>query len=430
MPGGWHTALRFSPEEVAGTPSRSDGITEKVERAERFEACELARRIVRHLLSSDDKELDDTRGKVQVLACYYLQLFFMSRSLREESTTVVAVAAAFLACKVGDAPKRIRDVLRAHGGARKPGEAELGEEELKVLRDRIPKVELRLLQIIRFNFDIALPLEEIDDLSERLLVKLAQSSTFVRVCGGKHPVAEANAMKPKLLQTAQSFANDSFCGFAPLLVPPRVLAAGALVVAVRYIKREITMDELYGLLEAADGSLDRPQLERAVDEIFHVYRTKSEAQTEGAKREVQARKIGSDVANNEAQHLKTGVGQTKAAREEAPAQLAGGQSAEGHPATKLRPPVPLVAPVAAPVAKQAVNAPTSATLADQPASSEGDAIDASQIGSGAEPVRAQVNPGGRPCTRKLQQQHEARGPAAGRGGPAPARAHPYAPGRA
>lgn len=248
---------------------------------QRFAACDFARDVVRGLFN--EREVDPSCGRVQVLACYFLQLFFMFRSLRQEDAKVVAVAAAFLACKIVDVPRRMRDLLRTHNSLRaKAGEAELDEEEQKALRDRILKVEFLLLRIIRFDFDVELPLEQIDSLADRLLARLAMSTKFREACAGRQPVVEANALKPKLVQVAKSFMNDAFMGLGPLLVPPRVIAAGALAVAVRYVRREFDQDELHKLLEAVDRSLAQPQVKTATDEIFNVYRTKNGLQAAAA----------------------------------------------------------------------------------------------------------------------------------------------------
>merc|ERR1712107_308028 len=126
------------------------------------------------------------------------------------------------------------------------------------------------------DFDLKLPLDDIDGLPDGLLARLTMSPTFKGGCGqGKQPMAEATVLRPKLLQVAGNFTHDAFMGLAPLLVPPRVIAAGALAVAVRYVRREMTLPELCRLLEAADSSLAQPQVFQAIEEIFNVYRTKS-----------------------------------------------------------------------------------------------------------------------------------------------------------
>ncbi|CAE8672189.1 unnamed protein product [Polarella glacialis] len=95
-----HT-LRWTPEVLEKkTPSRISGISEKDERTERFIACDYARNVIRTLYTAGDKNQESESTRVQILACYYVQLFFMFRSLKQEDPKVVAVGATFLACKV------------------------------------------------------------------------------------------------------------------------------------------------------------------------------------------------------------------------------------------------------------------------------------------------------------------------------------------
>eukprot|EP00927_Polykrikos_kofoidii_P049728 TRINITY_DN43747_c0_g1_i1.p1 TRINITY_DN43747_c0_g1~~TRINITY_DN43747_c0_g1_i1.p1 ORF type:complete len:531 (-),score=104.27 TRINITY_DN43747_c0_g1_i1:47-1639(-) len=271
--------FRWLVTDIAATPSRSDGVAEKEERAERFAACHLARGIVRGLFSDcGDHKLDEVCKSAQCLACYYLQLFFMFRSLRQEDPKVVAVATAFLACKVVDMPRRMRDVLRTNNQLRvSSGEAELGEEEQRLLREKVIQLESYMLRMIRFEFDLSVRLkpEEIVALAEALLVRVASSAAFQKECANQPAASVANALRPKLLQLAVMFLHDAFMGFSPVLFPPRVLAASALAFAVRYVRREMSFEELARLTEAVDCSLSQAQVTSAIQEIMNVFRAKT-----------------------------------------------------------------------------------------------------------------------------------------------------------
>lgn len=273
--GGRH--LRWPHEELASTPSRAAGVAEKDERVARFMACETARDLVRNLFNiNTEKTHEELCNKAQVLACYYLQLFYMFQSLQQEDSRLVAIASAFLACKVVDVPRRMRGLLRALNQQRvQCGEAEFGEEEQRRTCEQILKIEFQLVRIVRFDFDLALPLEELVGLSERLLVALTQSNAFKSACDGKPPIQEAQALRPELLRVAERFTHDSFMGLAPLLAPPRFIAAGALAIATRYIRREMVMPELLKLLHAADSSLNEREMKHVIEEILNVFRTKS-----------------------------------------------------------------------------------------------------------------------------------------------------------
>jgi len=242
---------------------------------ERFGGCEFARAVVHSLYTEKDRT--GICGRLQALACYYVQLFYMARSLRHEDVRVVAVAGAFLACKVCEVPRRMRDVLRSHNNVRiKSGRPELDEDEQRALRERVLKVELLLLRIMRFEVELfVVPWEELDVMADQLLARLAVSATFREACVSRQPVEEANNLKPKLLQVAKSFMQDAYMGLGPLRVQPRVVAAGALAVAVRYIRREMNADDVARLLELVDVSLEKIPVGIATDEIFNVYKAKN-----------------------------------------------------------------------------------------------------------------------------------------------------------
>ncbi|CAK0860546.1 unnamed protein product, partial [Prorocentrum cordatum] len=93
---------------------KRDGIPDQAERGKRFSAGQQARSAVKELLGGGRPELEEPCGRAQMLACLYIQLFYMFRSLRQEEPEVVAVAAAFLACKVEDVHIKMRDLLRTY----------------------------------------------------------------------------------------------------------------------------------------------------------------------------------------------------------------------------------------------------------------------------------------------------------------------------
>jgi len=273
--GGRH--LRWPYQELASTPSRAAGTAENDERFARFVACEAARDLVHNLFNiNTEKTHEELCNKAQVLACYYLQLFYVFQSLQQEDSRLVATASAFLACKVVDVPRRMRGLLRAlNQQCVQRGEAEFGEEEQRRTCEQILRIEFQLVRIIRFDFDLALSLEELVGLSEHLLVALTQSDAFKSACAGKPPIQEAQALRPELLRVAERFTHDSFMGLAPLLAPPRFIAAGALAIATRYIRREMVMSELLKLLHTADNSLNEKEMKHVIEEILNVFRTKS-----------------------------------------------------------------------------------------------------------------------------------------------------------
>lgn len=266
------TTLRWTAEDLAKrTPSRKSDIVEKEEQTGRFHACNYARNIVRTLYN-------DNSTKPQILACYYVQIFYMFRSLRHEDSKVVAVSAAFLACKVVDLPRRMRGLLRAWNQYRvQNGEPELGEDEQRRVTERILKIEFLLLRILRFDFDVQLPTEFLEPLATNLLVRLSQHDAFRNACtaAGKVAVQEANDLKKGILDTAERFTMDCFMGVAPLIAPPRVVAAGAVVLTTKYLRREMQMPDLISMMHAHDEALKEVDVRNVIEEIMNVFKTKA-----------------------------------------------------------------------------------------------------------------------------------------------------------
>merc|ERR1740121_1447088 len=274
--------LKWTLEEIKLTPSKGDGIADLDERLQRFLACEYARKLIRTIFATD-RQQEDCSNRVQMLACYYIQVFYMFRSLRQDELKTVAVAGTFLACKVVDLPKRMKNILRALNQMRaQGGEAELGEEEQRVLCDRVLRMEFFILRIIRFDFDLVLPLDFLAPLTEALLDQLTRCSSFCNACTKGAPVAEAKTLHSQLLSIAERFLLDSFMGFAPVLSSPKVIAAAALAIATRFVRRELSTSELCRLLPLADDTLDETDVKHVVDEILGVFRTKNRAQASGA----------------------------------------------------------------------------------------------------------------------------------------------------
>jgi len=286
-------------EQLACTPSRAAGISAEDERVERFEACDFARNLVRELFNSEKAQEGQLCNDAQVLACYYLQLFYMFQSLTQENSRVVATAAAFLACKVIDLPRRMRSLLKALNLQRvKLGEAEFGEEEQRRTCEKVVRIEFMLVRIISFDFDLALPPAELGRLTEKLLAALvSHSEAFRKACAGRPPTTEADGMRQELVRIAERFTFDSFMGLAPLLAPPRFVAAGALAIATRYMRREMVMSELLQLLAYGDSSLGKEEMKHVIDEILNVFRTKNIRDARRAAQTAPGKSLASASAN-------------------------------------------------------------------------------------------------------------------------------------
>lgn len=292
--GAVPAALRWTAEAVSkDTPSRLAGIPEDQERAVRFETCEYARLTVRELArgAGNLEHEGDTamQSRVQMLACFYVQIFYQFTSVLQEDIKVVALAAALCACKMGDIPRKMRDLLRTHNFLRtRNGELELGDEEVKALEKRIVKTEFVILRVVCFHVDIGLPINHIDRLMDRILTGLSQNKTWTALAAkeGVSPTAFAMQKKSELVLVAKAFLADQFTGVTPLLCPTILCSASAALMAIRYKLRGISKDEIMEVLlkdpqiirEAQKGAVNvRDLLESAIQETLHIFKVKTYA---------------------------------------------------------------------------------------------------------------------------------------------------------
>jgi hypothetical protein len=163
----------------------------------------------------------------------------------------------------------------------KNGREGLSEDEKKDIRQQASEIEIFLLRITNFQFDISLPCDEIDVLVEKVLEKLSCSETYRKLCGEKSPVQEANNLKQSIVTSSKQFLTDAFMGLVPLRFSKRYNSLSAILFAVRYTVRKMAMDELIKIVMVEDGDedeLDKKTIEAAFAAILDVFRLKGSAE--------------------------------------------------------------------------------------------------------------------------------------------------------
>jgi len=281
--------LMWTKEELEhDTPSIKDGMSEADEKIERYLACQIVRDLIRDVFKTKEPRDGDLYA-VQILGCYYLQLFFMFQSMKNfDARSAVAIAAARLACKMYDEkPRGGTMYLELERQRVQRGLGGLSEDEKKELRQQASEIEIFMLRLTKFETDIALPCDEIDQLVEKALVKLScASETFRKDCGDKSPVAEANELRLPVINSAKKFLADAFLGLLPLRFSRRCASWSAILFALRYAARKIPMQELLDIMSqaSADDGIDRSMIESGFQEIISVFKAKSQAE----KRKVKA----------------------------------------------------------------------------------------------------------------------------------------------
>jgi len=263
------------------TPSIKDGMSEADERIERYLSCHIVRELIRDVFKNKDKEGD--HHHVQILGCYYLQLFYMFQSMTVfDSRGAVTIAAARLACKMYDEkPRGGTMYLELERQRLQRGQGGLSEEERKELRQEASEIEIFLLRLTKFETDIALPCDELDALVEKALTQLCISSeSWKKICGDKSPTTEALALRERMKSSSKNFLMDGFMGLLPLRFSRRCATWSAILFALRYAARGIPMRELLGVMEqaSADDGINQKEIEAGFQEIITVFKAKSQAE--------------------------------------------------------------------------------------------------------------------------------------------------------
>ena len=104
-----HDNFYFSDAQIADSPSRRDGVSETAEFRLKAYGCELVQESAISLRVN------------QAVACTgqtLLHRFYAKRSLKKFDVERVAATCAFLACKLEEQPRKVRDVINVfHGGS-------------------------------------------------------------------------------------------------------------------------------------------------------------------------------------------------------------------------------------------------------------------------------------------------------------------------
>lgn len=271
--------LIWTKEELNNSPSIKDGMPENEEKMERYLACEIVRSLVREVFKNK-KDADATA--VQMLGCYYLQLFFMFQSMKNfDPKHAVALAAARLACKMYDEKPRGQTMYNELERQRcQRGLDGLTEEAKKELKEQASEIEIYMLRLTKFETDIALPSDDMEQHVDKALKTLSTSCTsFRNTCGNKDPGLEATNLKKVVCDYSGKFLADSFQGLLPLRFSRRCATWSAILFALRFAQRKIPMPELLQTIteSSTDDGIAQSEIEGGFQEMLAVFRAKSKA---------------------------------------------------------------------------------------------------------------------------------------------------------
>jgi hypothetical protein len=192
----------FTREEIENSPSRVDQVSREEE-----DECRKGASV---FIQSVGVQLRLPQLTMATALLFYHR-FFALRSLKQYPLLDMSTACLFVAAKLEETPKKLKELVTIAHSIQFPDQPPLSVDspEFKRERDRILTLERELLQTLCFDFQIDHPY--------RYLLHYVK-----QLHGGK-----------ELAQSAWSFANDSFRTTLPLQYYARIIGAGCVYLATK-----------------------------------------------------------------------------------------------------------------------------------------------------------------------------------------------------
>ena len=173
-------------------------------------------------------------AQVTLLTCYYVQQYYQpnhQESIGEkEKCEVVALGCIFIACKVADLPRRIKNVVRAYNQIlQEEKRPELSDEQQSQLVEKMIKIEFLVVRAVAFHFDVLMPLQFLDEHTDRLIEGLFSYEAFANA----YP-HDRKHLRKLLYTNALKFAVESYSGNPELSKCVEHLSLGSMVFSARY----------------------------------------------------------------------------------------------------------------------------------------------------------------------------------------------------
>lgn len=276
----YETPWLFTKEEMEQSPSRLSGVSKSVE-------FRVIARMCRFL--SDAGNAMSLPQLTISLATTFFQRFFMLESMRRHSPPLVAAACLFLACKVQETHKRLKDVIfftvktRTKGSKDFPDGLDMFEDTQGYVEEKmnILDKEREVLRVLNFDLTVEHPYQHVWTLSNCFLGN------------GEH--------ERSVLQASWNFLNDSFRTYVHVLYDPREIATSALYLGAKLNEFELqdgnqrheeTGKRIFAWHELFNCDLDR------IEEICHMMLDMYDPRTEEAN--VLAKGTGIDDVKKDA----------------------------------------------------------------------------------------------------------------------------------
>ena len=251
----------FPPEQLEVTPSQKDGLSNKVEEDLRYLGCEYIQ-IAGIMLKMPQVAM----ATAQVL----FQRFFFIKSFVKNKMEDVAMACIWLASKVEESPRRVRDVMNVFHYLRQrrlsksntPSPMPLDENYISS-KNNVIKAERRLLKELGFCVHVKHP--------HKIIVVYLQ-------------VLELEKNR-NLVQTAWNYMNDSLRTTVFVKHSPETIACACIYLAARVLRMPLpNQPHWFYLFNATEEEIQKISLS-----ILEVYQHKKPVHDD-LEKEVEARK--------------------------------------------------------------------------------------------------------------------------------------------
>jgi len=257
LPTGWKS------------PSAKEGMTADDENLNRYVGCLWVDRLLRAMGEFNE------RTKINACAHFYFHAFYNYRSFSMEDKGVVSLASVFLACKVLENPRKMRDLLKCYQNeiAKTHQGIELTEKEQYELREEITRIESFLLRVL--SFDFVPPVSSFDKLDDlwRMMMK-SQSMMWTQ--------ESDHSWQKQIIQCARSFMCDAYRGIAVHQYTQKTLAYACLRIACFYQRNSCRSVKLL-LSRWAEIFPDRPpdeDIEKVKSDILEIFRVRKRLKDE------------------------------------------------------------------------------------------------------------------------------------------------------
>ncbi|ORX51038.1 cyclin-like protein [Piromyces finnis] len=235
----WH----FTSEELnTNTPSIKDGYTLKEELKQRWKACAFIMSI------GITMKIPQT---TIATACTFLHRFYCRKSLKYYPSYEIAAASLYLASKVTDTQRRLKDIIIVCiSKAQKNAHLNINEKthEFEKWKQTILFHELELLEIICCDIIVDHPYTYLLNMAEKF-----NDTDYSHI-----------------IKLAWCFINDSFKTTMCLKYSPQVIAASALYMACKYNKSELVSKNTQ-MSWWKDFNINEQELLKATLELSDVY---------------------------------------------------------------------------------------------------------------------------------------------------------------